>query len=377
MVQSKFEAHKTALWFFSFLLLLFPVYLGQFDLSGVPVLQYAIYASSLLAYGLLASKVYFLDGHSRKELLYITATLVLLALGVVFSGIRSLFSTGLLVIACRDVPFSKIAKCGFFFFAGAILINALLVLLGVLEDTTIIRGELIGQGNVRHTLGFGYPNTLALWGMVTVFGALLFSQKGFRVPLLALVFSVGLFLLTDSKAAFLSSLLAVVLFLAFRAAKNTLTKWAWAPAAAAALVALAAFGFIGLALLYREDSRAFALLNTLFSQRLGYANQGFQLFGASLFGAHVDFGWDPVDSLYAYGPICLGVVPSLLYLGFGVYAAYRGAKAGHWEIVAVALAGALYSTMEYSLINPIFVPIYAFSAALEAPTGEKKKNPSV
>ncbi len=377
MAQSKLKNHKTALWFFSFFLLLFPVYLGQFDLSGVPVLKYAIYASSLLAYGVLAYKIYFLDGHSKKELLYITLILALLALGVVFSGIRSLFSTGLLVMACKDVPFSKIARCSFFLFAGAILLNTLLVLLGVLEDTTIIRGELIGQGNVRHTLGFGYPNTLALWGMVTVFGALLASKKGIRVPLLALVFSVGLFLLTDSKAAFLSSLLAIILCLTFRAAKNALAKWTWPPMAAAALMALAAFGFVCLALLYKEDSRVFELLNTLFSQRLGYANQGFRLFGVSLFGAHVDFGWDPVDSLYAYGPICLGVVPSLLYLGFGVYAAYRGARAGRWEIVAAALAGALYSTMEYSLINPIFVPMYACFASLEEKTGETRGNPSV
>lgn len=377
MAQAKFENHKTALWFFSFFLLLFPVYLGQFDLSGVPMIQYAIYASSMLAYGLLAYKIYFLDGHSKKELFYITLILALLALGVVFSGIRSLFSTGLLVMACKDVSFSKIARCSFFFFAGAILLNTLLVLLGVLEDTTIIRGELIGQGNVRHTLGFGYPNTLALWGMVTVFAALLVSKKGFKIPLLALVFSIGLFLLTDSKAAFLSSLLAIILCLVFRAAKNILAKQAWAPMAAAALMALAAFGFVGLALLYKEGSKAFELLNTLFSQRLGYANQGFRLFGVSLFGAHVDFGWDPVDSLYAYGPICLGVVPSLLYLGFGVYAAYRGARAGRCEIVAAALAGALYSTMEYSLINPIFVPMYACFASLEEKTGETQGNPSV
>ena len=377
MAQPKFAFCKTRLWFCSFFLLLFPVYLGQFDLSGVPILKYAVYASSLLAYGLLAYKIYFLDGHSKKELLYITLALALLTLGVVFSGIRSLFSTGLLVIACRGISFSHIAKCSFFFFAGTILLNTLLVLLGVLQDTTIIRGEVIGYGNVRHTLGFGYPNTLALWGMVTVFAALLVPKKGFQIPVLALVFSVGLFLLTDSKAAFLSSLLAILLCLVFRAAKKQLARQHWAPVFAAALMALAAFGFVGLALLYKEDSKAFELLNTIFSQRLGYANQGFRLFGASLFGARVDFGWDPVDSLYAYGPICLGVVPSLLYLALGVYGTYRGAKAGRWEITAVALAGALYSTMEYSLINPIFVPMYAFCAALEETPEEKQGNPSV
>ena len=79
----------------------------------------------------------------------------------------------------------------------------------------------------------------------------------------------------------------------------------------------------------------------------------------------MDFGWDPVDSLYAYGPICLGVLPCLIYLCLAVYGTYRGAKAVRWEIAAIALAGMLYSTMEYSLINPIFPPLFAVCADLE------------
>lgn len=365
-LQKNLNPHKSKIWFFSFILLVIPVYLGQFDLGKVPVATYAIYATSLLAYGLLAGKIYFLDGHNRKELLYITLILILLGLGVVFSGIRSLFSTGLLAIACKDVPFRRISKISFFLFAGAILLNVLLVLLGVLEDTTIIRGELIGNGNVRHTLGFGYPNTLALWGMVTVFAAVLTIEGKAALLHFAVLFSLGIFLLTDSKAAFLSCLTAIALCLVFRFAEPRLNRKDWAPWLLGGLVALTAFGFVALALMYREGSRFFELLNTLFSQRLGYANQGFRLFGASLFGMrNVDFGWDPVDSLYAYGPICLGIIPCLIYLGLAVYAAYRSVKAGHWEIAAVALAGMLYSTMEYSLINPIFLPMFAACAGLE------------
>lgn len=365
-LQRNLNPHKSKIWFFSFILLVIPVYLGQFDLGKVPAAAYAIYATSLLAYGLLAGKIYFLDGHNRKELLYITLILILLGLGVVFSGIRSLFSTGLLAIACKDVPFRRISKISFFLFAGAILLNVLLVLLGVLEDTTIIRGELIGNGNVRHTLGFGYPNTLALWGMVTAFAAVLVSGGNPGILTFSVFFSLGIFRLTDSKAAFLSVLLAVVLCLVLRFVGTKLNGKAWAPWLFAGLVAMTAFGFVVLALMYQEDSRFFELLNTLFSQRLGYANQGFRLFGVSLFGARgVDFGWDPVDSLYAYGPICLGVIPSLLYLGLGVYGTFRSAKAGQWEIAAVALAGALYSTMEYSLINPIFLPMFAACAGIE------------
>ena len=218
----------------------------------------------------------------------------------------------------------------------------------------IIRGELIGYGNRRHTLGFGYPNTLALWSMVTVFAALLIPKKGWKTKILCALFALSTFLLTDSKAAFLSSALAIALCSLAPVLEKRPKGGHAAPCIAAGLVALVALLFILLSLLYREGSPLFELLNTLFSQRLGYAGQGFRL-----------FGWDPVDSLYAYGPICLGVLPCLIYLWLAVYGTYRGAKAGRWEIAAVALAGMLYSTMEYSLINPIFPPLFAICADLE------------
>ena len=92
----------------------------------------------------------------------------------------------------------------------------------------------------------------------------------------------------------------------------------------------------------------------------------------SKFGAQVDFGWDPVDSLYTYGPICLGLVPSLLYLCVGGYSTYRAAKNGKWEMVAVLLAASLYCTMEYGLINPILAPIFGACARLSEAKGEQK-----
>ena len=349
-------------WFCALILLLVPVYLGQFSLGRIPT--YLVYATSLLAYFLLALKLYVLDGRSKQELILMTLALGLLAVGVVVSGTRSLFSTALLAFSAKDVSFSKIARVCFYFFAGAILLNAVLVLLGILEDTVVIRGELIGYGNRRHTLGFGYPNTLALWGMVTVFAALLVPKKGWKKNVLCALFALSTFLLTDSKAAFLSSIAAIILCALVPVLEKQLDGSKAAPGIAASLVALAAFLFVLLSLLYREGNAFFELLNTLFSQRLGYAGQGFRLFGVSLFGAHVDFGWDPVDSLYAYGPICLGVIPSLLYLALCVFGTYRAAKAGRWEIAAVALAGMLYSTMEYSLINPIFPPLFAAWAEL-------------
>ena len=363
-LRQKYSRYGEYLWYSALILLLIPVYLGFYNTASLPLLKYTLLLGSLIGYCLLGLKIYFLDGHSPKELALYTGIFLLLGLGVVFSGTRALFSVFLLAFGAREVLFSRIAKLCLCFFLGVLTLNTLLVFAGVLEDTLLIRGEVWGQGNVRHTLGFGYPNTLALWGMAAVFAALLVFTRGYWGIALCLVLSQGLFLLTDSKAAYFSQLAAVVLCLLLRFLGPKLEGKRWVPWACGGLVALVAFGFVALSLLYREDSRIFGLLNTIFSQRLGYSNQGLRLFGVSLFGAQVDFGWDPVDSLYTYGPICLGLVPSLFYLCLGVYSAYRAAKNGKWEMVAVLLAASLYCTMEYGLINPILVPIFGACARL-------------
>lgn len=363
-LRQKYSRYGEYLWYSALILLLIPVYLGFYNTASLPLLKYTLLLGSLIGYCLLGLKIYFLDGHSPKELALYSGIFLLLGLGVVFSGTRALFSVFLLALGAREVPFSRITRVCLCFFLGVLALNTLLVFAGVLEDTLLIRGEVWGQGNVRHTLGFGYPNTLALWGMAAVFAALLVFTRGYWGIALCLVLSQGLFLLTDSKAAYFSQLAAVVLCLLLRFLGPKLEGKKWVPWACGGLVALVAFGFVALSLLYREDSRIFGLLNTIFSQRLGYSNQGLRLFGVSLFGAQVDFGWDPVDSLYAYGPICLGLVPSLFYLCLGVYSTYRAAKNGKWEMVAVLLAASLYCTMEYGLINPILVPVFGACARL-------------
>ncbi|MDD6856177.1 MAG: hypothetical protein PUD66_07115 [Oscillospiraceae bacterium] len=371
-LRQKYSRYGEYLWYSALILLLIPVYLGFYNTASLPLLKYTLLLGSLIGYCLLGLKIYFLDGHSPKELALYTGIFLLLGLGVVFSGTRALFSVFLLAFGAREVPFSRIAKLCLCFFLGVLTLNTLLVFAGVLEDTLLIRGEVWGQGNVRHTLGFGYPNTLALWGMAAVFAALLVFTRSYWGIALCLVLSQGLFLLTDSKAAYFSQLAAVFLCLLLRFLGPKLEGKKWVPWVCGGLVALVAFGFVALSLLYREDSRIFGLLNTIFSQRLGYSNQGLRLFGISLFGAQVDFGWDPVDSLYTYGPICLGLVPSLLYLCLGVSSTWRAAKNGKWEMVAVLLAASLYCTMEYGLINPILAPIFGACAGLSEAKEEKK-----
>lgn len=366
------EGAVERVWFLCLLALVIPVYLGHFPLP--PMAQYMIYGTSFCAYALLCMKLFLWDGWERRTLWLLGGCLVVLALGTAVSGNRCFLSSFLLACSAKGIRFDKISRFFFRFFLVTFLLNLLLVVLGLAEDTVTVRGEAWGYGNLRHSYGFGHPNTLGFWGMLTVFSGLLACPRGkrrFPFSLVLLVLSVVLFRLTDSKAALFSSLAAILLFNLFLLLGPYLTEKKWSVRFFPGVMLLCVVVFLLLCLLYRENSGFFRLCNTLFSQRLGYANQGFRLFGASLLGAHVDFGWDPVDSLLGYAPICLGVLPSLVYLGLALAAIYRAGRAGRYDIAAVAFAGLLYCTMEYGLINPVNLPLFAASACLSEANGRK------
>ena len=365
------------LWYAAMLALVIPVYLGHFPPAFVAALRCGIYATSLCAYALLAVKIYFYDARTVRELLRITAVLILVGIGTVVSGNRCFFSSFLLVFSAGDMDFGKLCRFCFWFFFSTLLLNLLLVAAGLLEDTVFTRWESINYGAARHSLGFGHPNNLGFWALLIVFSGLLGYRPG-KYHLLpgiaAIVFSVCVFRISDSKAALLASLAAALLSMLSDRIGPRLSSKKWSVPLCMGLYLLGITVFLSLALLYREDSGFFSTCNALLSDRLAYSSAAFRSFGVKLFGARVDFHWDPVDSLYAYAPICMGLIPTLLYFGLNLMALYRAAKAGRWDIAAVSFAGALYSTMEYGLMNPIHLPLFAFSACLAA---ESRQKPSV
>ena len=362
------------LWYAAMLALVIPVYLGHFPPAFVASVRYGIYAFSACAYLLLAVKIYFYDGHTLRELLGITAVLLLVGIGTLVSGNRCFLSTFLLVFSAKGLDFRQLCRVYFVFFLFTLLLNFLLVAVGVLEDNVTTRWEMINYGKSRHSLGFGHPNSLGFWTLLVVLSGLLSYPKNGRRLLpgvVAIGFSLCFFQVSDSKAALLASCAAAVLCILFYWIGPWLSSKKWSVFLCLGLFILGVAAFLILALLYREESGFFSLCNRLFSDRLAYSHAGFRDFGISLFGARINFRWDPVDSLYAYAPICMGLLPSLLFFGLNLAALYRAAKAGRWDIAAVAFAGLLYSTMEYGLMNPVHLPLYALTARLDAESSQK------
>ena len=258
------------LWFASLLLLIFPVYLGHFDLSGIPLAKYAVYSAAIAAYLLLLLKITFWDGNSIGQLIIMACVLFLLCVGCVFSGSRCYLNTFLLIFAAKGIPLRKISRFFFGFFLATTVFNFLLLAAGVVEDTILIRGEAIGNGNVRHGLGFGHPNSLGFWAMMVTFSGLMVceNRKQRWIPPALLVFSVAVFLASDSKASFGASLLSLLLYAAIQFRGNRLNTLKRAPELAAGAIVLIVVGYTVLSLLYRPDQAFFRLANAALSERL-------------------------------------------------------------------------------------------------------------
>ena len=355
------------LWFSSLLLLIFPVYLGHFSLEGLPIARYLIYGAAVAAYLALLFKILLLDDRSLLQLSLIGGTLLVLCVGCVYSGSRCIMTTFLLILSAKGISFRKIAQFFFGFFVVTAILNFGLLAAGVIEDRVTIRGEAIGYGNVRHSLGFGHPNNLGFWAMMIVFSGLLAfeKEKTWRICLVFSLLAAAVFFLCDSKAAFGASFLAIIGFAVAEKAEKRLNSFRSLPLLAVCSVLLIVLCYTVLSLIYHEDNRFLDLINTALSQRPLYSHNALEQFGISLLGSRPDFKWDPVDCLYTYAPICLGLIPSLIYLGLAMWSMYRAARHRKWSIVAVHLAAAIYSIMEYALLNPVHIPLFAAMAQLD------------
>ena len=249
------------LWDACLLALLIPVYLGHFPPETVNALRPLILATSLCAYGILALKIYVWDNHTLRELLGISLILLLVGLGTVYSGNRCFLSCFLLVFSAKDQDYDKLCRFFFWFFSATLLLNLLLVGAGVLEDTLSTRWEAINFGATRHSYGFGHPNTFGFWTLLLIFSGLLYiPRKGHRALscLISVLLAFCVFRVTDSKAALLSSLAAIVLCLiAFRVGPWLSSK-KWSVPLCLGLYLLGIAAFLSPTLLYQEDNGFFS-----------------------------------------------------------------------------------------------------------------------
>lgn len=353
-------------WFLALLAVVYPVYSAHLGLDGIRLYRLAVLGLTGLGYLYMTCKICFLDDNSWGQLLGLGACLVCIGIGCLCSGTFSLLSTFLAVFSAKNISFRKICRGYCCFFAAAFLLNFLLLALGVIQDVSYAREEIIGQGIIRHGLGFGHPNSMGFWSMLLVFSALLTFDGRRKLPVYGILigFVAITFLFSNSKAYLLAAGFALVFCLCAERFPQLFDRLPCPAVLTAAAILLITAGFVTAAIFFDPEIRILKAVSNFTSMRIELANWGFRDVGFSLFGQKTPYA-SPVDSLMGYAPIWLGVIPSLLYLGLTLWSGCRAAAHRRWTVVIICVAAVLYCTMEYGLINPVHAALFAATARLD------------
>ncbi|WP_205017551.1 hypothetical protein [Streptococcus saliviloxodontae] len=188
--------------------------------------------------------------------------------------------------------------------------------LGIFQDFLTYRsGEV--EEKVRHSFGFGHPNSLGMYMVVLLMDYFLMMRKekvSFLAYLMGFGFSLLIFAASDSKL----SLMVGLLVLGISLLKQRLNRIVIKGQLLFSGIMIAYLLGILLSFSYQENIPFFTSLNALFTGRLKYAHQYMVTYGLHLFS-------NDYPSLYSYGVMLANenfYVDSLLRNGLVLYLFY-------------------------------------------------------
>lgn len=348
------------LWFAAAILQLIPLLLENYPIALPSIIKLACMGG---AYVLLLYKILLLDDTQMQMKSALFISIAVMGAGVIFSGTHTAMDMFMLVLGAKNVSFRKICRFFAVIFVIFFVFTVLVCELGLIEDYKEMRSKGV---RFRHGLGFGHPNEFGQWMLFVIMAVLVARHRKLKPAEYVgmLVLSYGVFWLSDSRAAFVGSVLSILGVLIVSIMEKPLNKVKYMPVFVAIAVLLAAVLFCALAWNFNVKSDWQAKLNKLLSQRLRYSYRAFRKYGLPLLGQKITLKF-PIDALYAFVPARMGVIPTAAYLVFATTAVYRSAKYQRWDVVAICLVMALYSAMEFGMIRFVNVTLYAAMARLD------------
>ena len=298
---------------------------------------------------LLLIKITFFSDYSVKEL---AASAVFFA--VLFFICRQFHPNYFLMyfaaacLSARGVSYHGIAKLYLLLGVTTLALSFAFLAYGLTADGIFERGSII-----RHSLGLVHPNSFGMWYMLIVIYFIQYKQDALKTWHLILLLSPlpVVFLLTNSRASLLLSLLA--LLLAFAEQHLHLSKHKFLMRCLLALVLCIAVLWLILVLIYDSKISALALLNKLTSGRLWLSHQAILDYPPTLFGNNISFPYY-VDPLYTYTLVIYGFFGLGLFLAVFYVSAFRAYKK-HLPFLLIAfLIFQLYNTQENVFLYHLF-----------------------
>lgn len=176
--------------------------------------------------------------------------------------------------------------------------------------TISTRGETL-----RYSLGFIHPNSLGLiiFNEIMMYLYVEFHKNNGIKFIISFIFTYLMYLVTDSRTAFIASILCILLFLIAEIRVNTIKKII--KVIGYYIFPIMGIFFVVLVYLYGKENSLGLKINELLSGRLMLTKTGYDLFGTSLFGLSNSYiysffedAYFYLDSLYAYLAIEFGFI---------------------------------------------------------------------
>lgn len=310
--------------------------------------------------------IYFLCGYTRKQLLEISALLLLLFVARCCSHSDDgfLLCSMALALSSHRIEPGRMMRRMLYAYIAVCLIVFTLYALKILPKWTL------DITRTRYNLGFSHPNTL---GMVVVCFVMVWLVLRYNhLRWYDFVGWIGCLLFAwfvpnSRTAAFVIALIVILVFLEkslklFRHRFVRLCCYLTTPF-------LAIFSFAA-SFFYHDDSRFYQLLNTLLSGRLDFGHIFLNKYDITLFGQHIirvnqvtsDMtGAKPLilDNGYLRILLQLGLVTFLVFLAVLTYIMHHSLTEKHYAVTICLLTLSLYTVSEY-FISSLFCNSFLF-----------------
>lgn len=227
------------------------------------------------------------DKYKKEVWISIFFILLISLISIFYSRNSRLFMTFAFIICFRNFDFNKFIK---FDFAFKIIITISLIILcflGLAENVIISRTDSF---DVRYSLGFFHPNTLGIYVLIILMEYVYLKFDNLSIMSYLIIFLIGfwMFKITDSRAAYLSILLLILITLCY---KEFLYKIKFGKIFKDCLcylfIILLLISYV-LTLNYKYTNSFMKKVNSMSSGRVELANYFYTKYGAKLFGSYLE-----------------------------------------------------------------------------------------
>ena len=216
---------------------------------------------------------------------------------------------------------------------------------------------VVREGNIRNSLGFYHPNTLAMYIMMTFFefAYLIYtsSKKNKKIILMGIIIMLLVNAITGSRSTVISIgfMLVLIYFepLLFNGKNGSKIKILIAKNLYIILLLMT----ILISYIYTTNSNFLVSINKLMAGRIDIQNYYLREYGITLFGNNLEYV-RTLDNAYLKTLLSYGIIVSIIYVYIYNCIIKKSLKEENKFIIYVFIIVAIYSMSESYLLNLIY-----------------------